>query len=51
MSAILYTILIYLIISIVWVGIEKMVYGKITPKRSHDLIAIVLSIALYNILF
>ncbi|AKQ08378.1 hypothetical protein PQE66_gp063 [Bacillus phage PBC2] len=39
--------LIYLGISGMWMRLEKMIYGKITPRIIDDVVALILAISLY----
>jgi len=37
----------YILIAIVWQQVELKFYGKITPRKLDDIIAIILAISLY----
>ncbi|MCC3687466.1 hypothetical protein LLR47_19880 [Bacillus cereus] len=45
---ILVFILIYMVIGFAWNFAEKIFYGKSTPKLIDDIVAIILTISIYN---
>jgi TM2 domain-containing membrane protein YozV len=47
LSSVLWIFLIYLFIAALWTLAESLFYGKITPRRIDDVVAIILAISLY----
>ncbi|MBP1971605.1 hypothetical protein J2Z83_003756 [Virgibacillus natechei] len=38
---------IYCGVAVAWVGAEKLIYGKITPRKLDDVIAMTLAVSLF----
>jgi hypothetical protein len=45
---ILVFILIYVLVVFSWNVVEKVLHGKVTPKTIDDVVALVLTISIYN---
>lgn len=45
-------LIIYLVIGLLWRGVEKLIYGHVTPRYIDDIVSLILSISIYyNIKF
>lgn len=40
-------VVLYLVISLIWMAAEKLIYGQITPRFIDDVVALVLAVSLY----
>jgi hypothetical protein len=45
--SLLWVLVIYIVVASLWVAIEKVIYGEVTPRQIDTIVAIILAISLY----